>query len=516
MSNEDLKREISRREASINKLDKEIAELKQLLNNASKEEKKGIEKRLATKEAKKELESSTLVSNYNYIISNLNLNIMTLDSKIRKYDKQSNEYASAIIERNNLIKERDEYVAKLNRLKSTNTRRIINVEEPKEEKTANQNNGKKSHKGLMIAGIALLAVGTLGVTSCAASQACIACEYYNRQRNNDEKRNVSFVETPTSTITNSNGEELELGFESTETPAEVEATTTPIEVEATAEPVSSEFGTYGDFTDVNDPEQLEARAQWYLDTYNLGNSITLEQMVDALSIFNGELPVDGRFENEDLMLTNNRIAYAFIFANSTFDDVKNGTRKFVPIAPLFPAGSYENACAAEFDAVMEPAIEAMNNHDDEAFVRYAKEFGALLRDQHFLVSNTNEHKGVRGLMPSTQNIMLYCLEYAQYTGNIMEYGIERNIDVCFLFCYDHETGEPVYVSLANFMATLDMVPMNEWDAVIQRAGLTPEDIEALGRGSVEDSMPVLLVRESLEHFKAKKQELAEQKTLNLG
>jgi hypothetical protein len=119
-------------------------------------------------------------------------------------------------------------------------------------------------------------------------------------------------------------------------------------------------------------------------------------------------------------------------------------------------------------------------------------------------------------MPSTQNIMLYCLEYAQYTGNIMEYGIERNIDVCFLFCYDHETGEPVYVSLANFMATLDMVPMNEWDAVIQRAGLTPEDIEALGRGSVEDSMPVLLVRESLEHFKAKKQELAEQKTLNLG
>ena len=51
------------------------------------------------------------------------------------------------------------------------------------------------------------------------------------------------------------------------------------------------------------------------------------------------------------------------------------------------------------------------------------------------------------------------------------------------------------------MATLDFVPMSQWDAVIQRSGLTVDQIKALGNQSTEDTMPVIFTRDAKNHFK---------------
>lgn len=279
-----------------------------------------------------------------------------------------------------------------------------------------------------------------------------------------------------------------------------------VEVVTTPEP--KPFESYGNFTDATNAEQLYERAHWYKETYfnkmGLGNVITEEELVTAMSLFNGKRPVNKEFEIEDFIKYNNAICNAFVFAASTKEDEINGTRKFIPIEYMFIDGSYESKCARELDKVSEEWISAMNNNNNVKFRNKGEEFFKLVRDAYLLPSNTNEHYAVRGLARTASQANLYCYTYAMYTGNGYSYGVSHDVDICGYLCDDYNTKEPVYVSLAQLMATLEFIPMNEWDAVLQRAGISVQEIERIGNTSIENSYPVEMTINSLELLQAEK------------
>lgn len=266
---------------------------------------------------------------------------------------------------------------------------------------------------------------------------------------------------------------------------------------------------YGTFNDASDVDQVNERVDWYFDNYFdkeyanenqvVKDSVTKENLADIIQVVNGVAP-EG-FEVNEVINYNNKMTQIFSAYLSTEDRTKSGNIGFIPTQYLFEDGSHDQKCAAEVDAVVEKVINAINNNNEEEFKKYATEFGELMRDQYYLVDNTSEHYNTRSIASYPARIQLYGMAYAFYTETIMEYGISKGIDVCIPFCIDYSTGETVEVPLSKLMATLDFVPMSQWDAVIQRSGLTVEQLKALGNQNTEDTMPVIFTKDAKNHFR---------------
>lgn len=388
---------------------------------------------------------------------------------------------------------------------------------------------EKKHGGLAALGIAALAIAT-GVTGYAIGRDnnCAGRIVEVQSDDLDHTETPVITEAPTSTpeVTATPVVTEEPTVEPT--PVVTEApTATPAPTEAptaTPEPTATPYAPFGHFTDPSDPEMLEERANWYFDEYfskfdsdKLEKSgITRESLIDIMSVFNGKLPVDGNFEVNELLNYNNQAVKAFVNFPSSWNDVKGGQRMFIPTQYLFRDGSYEQKCAAEVDELMEKIITAMNEEDYATFYENTVKFGELMRDQYYLVDNNTDHYTVRSVASFPSRIQLYGLAYANWADNINEFQISREIDVCVPFCFDHETKEMTEIPLANLMATLEYIPMGEWDAVLQRAGITPEEIANLGNSAVEDPMPVVFTRDAKNHFRELIREKEEQKALKLG
>ena len=265
----------------------------------------------------------------------------------------------------------------------------------------------------------------------------------------------------------------------------------------------------GVLKDASDVDQVNNRVDWYFENYFdkeyanenqvVKDSVTKENLADIIQVVNGVSP-DG-FEVNELLNYNNKMTQIFSAYLSTEDRTKNGKIGFIPTQYLFEDGSHDQKCAAEVDEVMEKIINAINTENDEDYKKYAIEFGELMRDQYYLVDNTSEHYNTRSIASYPARIQLYGMAYAFYTETIMEYGISKGIDICVPFCIDHSTGQTVEIPLSKLMAILDFVPMDQWDAVIQRSGLTVEQIKALGNQGTEDTMPVIFTRDAKNHFR---------------
>ncbi len=265
----------------------------------------------------------------------------------------------------------------------------------------------------------------------------------------------------------------------------------------------------GTFKDASDTEQVNERVDWYFENYFdkeyanenqvVKDSVTKENLADIIQVVNGVAP-EG-FEVNEVINYNNKMTQIFSAYLSTADRTKNGNIGFIPTQYLFEDGSHDQKCAAEVDDVMEKIISAINTNNDEEYKKYATEFGELMRDQYYLVDNTSEHYNTRSIASYPARIQLYGMAYAFYTETIMEYGISKDIDICIPFCIDYNTGKTVEVPLSKLMATLEFIPVNQWDAVIQRSGLTVEQIKALGNQSTEDTMPVIFTRDAKNHFR---------------
>ena len=269
------------------------------------------------------------------------------------------------------------------------------------------------------------------------------------------------------------------------------------------------FESYGEFTDASDREQVEKRAQVYFDEYiapvygemseTERASITPENLADIIQVVNGEVP-EG-FDTNEVINYNNRLVQMFCSYLSTDERTKNGEIGFMPSAYLYEDGSHEQKCALELDAIMEPLIKAINEGDDYNYIKYATEFGELMRDQFYLVDNTDEHFNVRSIASYPSRIHLYGLAYSYYTTSIMEYGLTRNMNICIPFCIDYETKEIVNIPLSQLMATLEFVPMSQWDAVLQRSGISISELEKMGNDNFEETMPYAFTQDAKGHFR---------------
>lgn len=265
----------------------------------------------------------------------------------------------------------------------------------------------------------------------------------------------------------------------------------------------------GTFKDASDVDQVNARVDWYFENYFnkeyanenqvVKDSVTKENLADIIQVANGVAP-EG-FEVNEVVNYNNKMTQIFSAYLSTEARTKSGNIGFIPTQYLYEDGSHDQKCAAEVDAVMEKIINAINTNNDEDYKKYAVEFGELMRDQYYLVDSTSNHYNTRSIASYSARIQLYGMAYAFYTETIMEYGISKGIDICIPFCIDHSTGQTVEIPLSKLMAILDFVPMDQWDAVIQRSGLTVEQIKALGNQGTEDTMPVIFTRDAKNHFR---------------
>lgn len=310
------------------------------------------------------------------------------------------------------------------------------------------------------------------------------------------------------TKTDTNGSDKKI-----EQTMEAMPSSTPI---VTPDSTEKPFESYGNFTDASNPKALEERTSYYFDNYfnklydknTLEKAISKEELIDILSVLNGKLPVEGDFNVNDILKYSDDVVNTFISYASTKEDEENNTRKFIPMAPLFEDGSYEQKCLQETDDVMKPLIKAMNEENNEDFEKYAIMFGELMRDKYYLVDQTSEHYGVRSRAAFASRIHLYAIDYAQYASNVYEYGVKKGIDVCIPFCFNG-SNEIEMIPLSKLMATLEFVPMGQWDAVLKRAGITVNEIVSLGNASVEDTMPVVFTKDAKNHFR----ELQNQKVL---
>lgn len=265
----------------------------------------------------------------------------------------------------------------------------------------------------------------------------------------------------------------------------------------------------GTFKDASDVDQVNARVDWYFENYFnkeyanenqvVKDSVTKENLADIIQVANGVAP-EG-FEVNEVVNYNNKMTQIFSAYLSTEARTKSGNIGFIPTQYLYEDGSHDQKCAAEVDTVMEKIINAINTNNDEDYKKYAVEFGELMRDQYYLVDSTSNHYNTRSIASYPARIQLYGMAYAFYTETIMEYGISKGIDICIPFCIDHSTGQTVEIPLSKLMAILDFVPIDQWDAVIQRSGLTVEQIKALGNQGTEDTMPVIFTRDAKNHFR---------------
>lgn len=270
-------------------------------------------------------------------------------------------------------------------------------------------------------------------------------------------------------------------------------------------------GEPGTFLDANDENQVNERVNWYFENYFnktlegsnevIRDSITKENLADAICVANGVVPNDASFNANEVINYNNKLVQMFINYQSDAEKTTTGKINFIPTQYIFSDGSYEQKCAAEVDAIMEPLIKAINEDNCEEYVKYATAFGELMRDQYYLPDNTTEHHCVRSVTSYPSRIQLYGLAYANYTANVYEEGLSDKLNICVPFCKDYNTNEVVNMPLSKLMTMLDFVPTSQWDAVIARSGMTVEEIKNLGNASVEDTMPVEFTKDAKNHFR---------------
>ena len=307
--------------------------------------------------------------------------------------------------------------------------------------------------------------------------------------------------------TNNNAEVLnaETEVEDLDVDAETEVAEEVKEKEPELKP-----GEPGTFKDASNDDEVNARVDWYFENYfnkeypNLTDvekdTINKENLADMVKLVNGEL-IDG-FEMNELVNYDNKLTQMFSIYLSTGERSKENNVGFIPSQYLYEDGSHEQKCAAEVDAVMEPLIEAINKHDNEAFKKYAIEFGELMRDKYYYPDAQANHYNVRSIASYPSRMHLYGLSYSQYAANILEYGIVNNIDVCIPFCFNND-GDIEEIPLSKLMATLDFVPIGQWEYVLKRSGMSSQEIASYGNNAVEDTMFQRFLKDAKNHYSEK-------------
>ena len=446
MNIERVKKEIAKREKNIKKLEEENEKIKKTLSEVFGDEYKKRKTKLDDNEFNISLELAAIKRLYEMLYNTLDSEINDLEEEIKTLDPKTVEYANKIIKLDELKNERKYAKVKIDALDSNKSKKVVAVEEGTPETIKTSCRGWKILTGTLALILGLACLKNCDSKPLDAIAAVFVTSPNNDGNNNNKDNNV--------------------------------------------------------YTDPTNPSQLEARAKWYLENYDI--DISYEELIDILSVCGNELPVDGKFEDETLKLLFNHLAESFIFLNSTKTDENNGTRKYVPLAPLFPTDERAYKCASDLDEIMGPLITAMNNNNNKKVVEYTKKFGNLVIEQFVLPTNTGNHLGVRGLMPSSQALILFFADYTLFIGDINDYCVNNGLNICIKICDDYITGQPVEISLSYLMEMLKSTPMCDWNVALKRAGISAD---MMTNNSATKAMPDVLMEEAKNDFRDKQAQM---------
>lgn len=235
------------------------------------------------------------------------------------------------------------------------------------------------------------------------------------------------------------------------------------------------FETYGQFTDVNDDEQVEARAQWYYDTYIAqsdkspagARDLTVDVIANDIRLMNGAFMEDASgnptYNDTDVITVANDI---HTIANyDSFQQYGNDIF-FTPTAPLFADGSLAQKGALDLDSAMADVVSAIQKEDNEAFLTAAKNWGTVVINMFDYVDANGEYVSIRQVDPASA-FQLYHAMSSKYASTILEYSEKNDINVCVDYCIDYNTHEIKTEALSQIMYNINERAI---DAVAVRSG----------------------------------------------
>lgn len=256
-----------------------------------------------------------------------------------------------------------------------------------------------------------------------------------------------------------------------ETTATPDATVTP-EVNATPEVVTEEtvvegqqlvLGEYGTFFDINDEEQVNARAQYIFDNYFANNNtlteqqrelITVTNIANMIRVMNDENALDENGEKVHVAgLTLNE--YTKVLVETVVNTCSNetGVFSYFPAYLLFLDDSKESEYVKSYQAPYEKLVYSLNEHDDEQVEDAIACLGFKFGKEWFLqgmYGDTNPH-----LFRTDLKYLLFISTIEPYNATAREWHLSELKPVCIELCVNPVTGEMGTVSVNDLVEALE-------------------------------------------------------------
>ena len=382
----------------------------------------------------------------------------------------------------------------------------ISEEEPTRETTEDapveETDVEENKKGVGAGAVALGLVGTTLLAGIAIHTGLEA----KKVRNNNETtiEVVEETEAPVRVITTEAPTEEETKVEETK---EEETTQEETQVEETEETQVEEttqeeteerqlvLGEYGTFFDINNPEQVHARAQYIFDNYYADNAnltaqqkqlITVENLENTIRIMNGTLPVNEEgYEFFDGMTLNeytNVLVEVVVNSGSNVND----HYEYFPAYLLMIDGSEESEFVRSYSVIYDKLVYALNEHDDEQVQDAIACLGYKFLNEWYLqgmYGDTNPH-----LFGTDLKYLTFISTIEPYNTTAREWHLSEQTPVCITGCLNYETGEKELISVNDLVVALETGAWNNIGAKLGNMDVEPNPWLAEYYEALNDSL----------------------------
>ncbi len=196
------------------------------------------------------------------------------------------------------------------------------------------------------------------------------------------------------------------------------------------------FEEYGNFTEVNDVDELRQRAEWFYRTFiadpdklrSGADSFSVEEIMNDIRIMNGEFMRSGEnisYSEFDLINAANDLHTIANYDSLT----KYGTQIFfTPTAPLFVDGSSAQKDAIIIDRAMEKIVAAIRAEDNTAFTAAVQEWGKIIIDIFSKDDLAGDCTSVYQVGPA-EGFALYHAMSSKYASTVFKYSEAQGLTV---------------------------------------------------------------------------------------
>ena len=360
-------------------------------------------------------------------------------------------------------------------------------EEPKkssETDDEDEEDKKKSNAGRVIAaltGLTLLAGGAYHTGSILHSLRENDCDKTETVEESESNVRIgaSVIDAFDKTTEESKQEETTTATETTT----AEATTEETKVETPVENMLV-AGEYGTFFDVNDPEQVQARAQYIFDTYFAKNPtlteqqkklITVDNIANTIRIMNGNLALDENgYEFFDGM-TLNQYTETLVEAVVNVGSNDDAHYTYFPGYLLFEDDSEESEFVKSYSVIYDKLVYALNAHDDEQVQDAIACLGFKFYYEWYLqgmYGDTNPH-----LFRTDLKYLTFITTIEPYNTTAEEWHLSELTPVCIEVCKNPGTNEMGLISVNDLQEALETGAWNNIGAKL--GGMDVEPVQWL-------------------------------------